>query len=376
MIVGDALHHLEPHKYGVWLTESVASRTLAGTTGFEAQQRERIELDEHIVTAPMLMSDRVGSTLALAALVSLVSCGGSSASTAPSHASTQRTWQVVITVRPGGGVRNLGITGVTLDGHGNLYLAEFDDDQIYKFTTSGNLLAQWGGHGPRPGQLEGPDKLAFDAKGNLYVTEVGTQSAGDNSRIQKFSPAGEPLAQWGTYGSAPGQFLTPVGIAIDQQGAIYVADVGKHRVQKLSPEGKPHTQWHTVGSGTGESTEIGYDLALDASGNVYVSDAHPFSSGNDRIQKFSPLGEVVATWGGTGTGPRQFRNPTGLAVDSKGDVYVVDSDNNRIQELSPSGKFLAQRKGPGLQFTSKVAVDDQGNLYLSDGLEVLKLVVK
>lgn len=62
--------------------------------------------------------------------------------------------------------------------------------------------------------------------------------------------------------------------------------------------------------------------------------------------------------------------------DSKGNVYVVDSDNNRVQELSPGGKFLARWKGPGLQFTSKVAVDDQGNLYVSDGLEVLKLAVK
>ena len=322
------------------------------------------------------MTNRVGFVLALAVLMSMGSCGGSTATTAPSHGSSQSTWQVVITVKPGGGVRNLGITGVTLDGHGNLYLAQFDDDLIYKYSTSGNLLAQWGGRGPNPGQLEGPDKLAFDTNGNLYVTEVGTQSAGDNSRIQKFSPAGVPLAQWGTFGSAPGQFLTPVGIAVDQQGVIYVADVGNHRVQKLSPDGKPLAQWHTVGTGTGESTEIGYDLALDASGNVYVSDAHPFSSGNDRIQKFSPLGEVLAAWGGTGTNPGQFRNPTGLTVDGKGNVYVVDSDNNRIQELSPSGKFLAQWQGPGLQFTSKVAVDDQGNLYVSDGLEVLKLAVK
>jgi tripartite motif-containing protein 71 len=324
----------------------------------------------------MVTTNRVGSVLTLAMLVSLVSCSGSTATTPPTPASTSSTWQVVITVKPGGGGRNLGITGVTLDGHGNLYLAQFDDDLIYKYSTSGKLLAQWGGHGSRPGQLEGPDKLAFDTNGNFYVTEVGTQSSADNSRIQKFSPTGEPLAQWGTFGSAPGQFSTPVGIAIDKEGAIYVADVGNHRVQKLSPDGKPLAQWHTVGSGTGESTEIGYDLAVDASGNVYVSDAHPFSSGNDEIQKFSPLGEVVAMWGGTGTGPGQFRNPTGLAVDSKGNVYVVDSENNRIQELSPSGKFLAQWQAPGLQFTSKVAVDDHGNLYLSDGIEVLKLVVK
>src|SRR5258708_4700138 len=168
-----------------------------------------------------------------------------------------------------------------------------------------------------PGQLWSPDKLAFDPQGNVYVTEVGSQSAEGNSRIQKFSPTGVALAQWGMFGSGPGQFNTPVGIAIDQQGDIYVADVGNHRIQKLSSLGQPLTQWHSVGSGTGESTEIGYDLALGASGNVYVSEPHPFSDGNDHVQKFSSAGELLATWGGSGAGPGQFNQPTGVAVDSR-----------------------------------------------------------
>ena len=322
-----------------------------------------------------MIKTRIASFVGVLWSLSLASCGGSAAP-APSHASTQNTWQVVVAVKTVGGGRNLGITGVTLDGQGNLYLAEFDDDGIYKYSTSGKLLARWGGHGSGPGQLEGPDKIAFDAQSNLYVTEVGSGSADGNSRVQKFSPTGMPLAQWGTFGSAPGQFDTPVGIAVDHEDAIYVADVGNHRVQKLSPVGKPLAQWHTVGSGTGESTEIGYDLALDPTGNIYVSDAHPFSSGNDQIQKFSPSGELLATWGGTGTGPGQFSNPTGLAVDSKGNVFIVDTGNNRVQEISATGQFVAQWKGPGFQFTSKVAVDDHATIYVSAGSQVLKLVVR
>jgi hypothetical protein len=125
----------------------------------------------------------------------LVSCGGSAATPAPSHASNQSSWQVILTVKTS--AVGKGIAGVALDGKGNLYLAEFDDDRIYKYSTSGKLLAQWGEHGSGPGQLWSPDKLAFDAQGNLYVTEVGSQSSGGNSRIQKFSPTGMPLAQWG-----------------------------------------------------------------------------------------------------------------------------------------------------------------------------------
>jgi tripartite motif-containing protein 71 len=302
------------------------------------------------------------------------SCGGSAATPASSHASNQSRWQVILTVKTAG--VNFGIPGIALDGHGNLYVAEFDDNLIYKYSTSGKLLAQWGGPGSGPGQLGRPDKLAFDAQGNLYVTEVGP-AYGGNSRIQKFSPTGTPLAQWGTDGSAPGQFKNPIGIAVDQQGNIYVSEEAGDRVQKLSSLGQPLTEWGTLGSGPGQFN-VPYDLALDATGNVYVSEPSPFVPGNDRIQKFSPFGVPLAQWGGHGRGPGQFSDPTGLAVDSKGNVFVVDSGNNRIQELSPSGQYVAQWEGPdaGFHFTSKVALDDQGNMYVSAGSQVLKLVMK
>jgi tripartite motif-containing protein 71 len=203
-------------------------------------------------------------------------------------------WQLVLTVKTAG--INFGIPGIALDGHGNLYVAELDDNLIYKYSTSGKLLAQWGGPGAGPGQLGRPDKLAFDALGNLYVTEVSPISAGTeggNSRIQKFSPTGTPLAHWGTYGSAPGQFNNPIGIAVDQLGEIYVAEEGGVRIQKLSATGQPITQWGTRGSGPGQFN-VPYDLALDASGNVYVSEPGPFEPGNDRIQKFSPSGKPIA----------------------------------------------------------------------------------
>jgi tripartite motif-containing protein 71 len=285
---------------------------------------------------------------------------------------------VVLTVKTSS--VDLGITGIALDGKGNLFLAEFDDSRIYKYSTSGVLKATWGEHGSGPGQLEAPDKLAFDTQGNLYVTEVGSRATGEgqNNRVQKFSPDGVSLARWGTFGSGPGQFNSPVGVAVDRQGDIYVADIGNHRVVELSSQGLPLRQWHTVGSGSGESTEIGYDLALDASGNVYVSEPHPFSDGSDRIQKFSPSGELLATWGGTGTGPGQFHQPTGVTVDGKGDVFVVDADNNRVQELSPTGQFLGKWNGPdvGFKFVSKIALDGHGNMFVSNGNQVLKLAMR
>ena len=303
-----------------------------------------------------------------------MSCSGSAATPGPTHAANQSSWEVILTVKTAAVA--FGIPGIALDGHGNLYVAEFDDNLIYKYSTSGKLLAQRGGAGSGPGQLGRPDKLAFDAQGNLYVTEVGP-AYGGNSRIQKFSPSGTPLAQWGKDGTAPGQFKNPIGIAVDQQGNMYVSEEGGDRVQKLSSLGQPLAQWGTLGSGPGQFN-VPYDLALDASGNVYVSEPSPFVPGNDRIQKFSPFGVPLAQYGGHGRGPGQFSDPTGLTVDSKGNIFVVDSGNCRIQELSSSGKYLAQWLGPEacFRFTSKIALDDHGNMYVSVGSQVVKLVVR
>jgi DNA-binding beta-propeller fold protein YncE len=79
--------------------------------------------------------------------------------------------------------------------------------------------------------------VAVDGQGNLYVADMS------NHRIQKLSPAGEPLAQWGSQGRGPGQFDHPVGVAVDGQGNLYVADAWNHRVQKLSPAGEPLVQF-------------------------------------------------------------------------------------------------------------------------------------
>jgi tripartite motif-containing protein 71 len=326
---------------------------------------------------------RFVSFISVLLILGIASCGGSTARPAAGP-----TWQVILTVKTSQSCFSqlsscgFGVAGIALDGQGNLYLTEMDDDLIYEYTTSGKLVRQWGGTGSGPGQLTYPEKLAFDAQGNLYVTEFGSPSydgsQGENDRIQKFSPTGTPLARWGTLGSEPGQFNGPVGIAIDRHGDIFVAEAGNHRIQKLSSAGKPLTEWHTVGSGIGERTQTSYDLGLDSSGNVYVSEPHPLDTGDEWIEKFSPAGERLARWGASGSGPGQFNKPWGLTLDSKDNVYVVDVGNNRIQEFSPTGQYMAQWKGPQKGFfpTSKPAVDDQGNIYVSNGNQVVKLPMR
>lgn len=220
-----------------------------------------------------------------------------------------------------------------------------------------------------PALLDHPDELAIDAQGNMFVTE-GFEGA--HSRVLKLSPTGQLLATFGTDGSGPGQFNSPLGVALDMQGNLYVADFFNDRVQKFSPTGEVLTTWGSTGVGPGKFRgPLG--VALDAQGNVYVTDAGSADGSftDYRIQKFSPAGQEISSWGSAGTGPGQFRNPNGIALDAQGNVYVTDSDNHRIQKLSPTGQPLAMwgKSGtaPG-QFVVPhgIALDSTGNMYVTD----------
>lgn len=105
---------------------------------------------------------------------------------------------------------------VAVDASGNVYVADYGNSRIQKFTSNGGYLAQWGG-------FNGPERVAVDANDNVYVADWG--------RIQKFTSSGTYVTQWGTLGSGDGQFDHPHGVAVDGSGKVYVADYGNSRIQ-------------------------------------------------------------------------------------------------------------------------------------------------
>ena len=130
--------------------------------------------------------------------------------------------------------------------------------------------------------------------------------------------------------------------------------------------------WGSHGSGDGQFlTANGVNpspsgIAIDSSGNVYVAD-----SGNYRIQEFTSNGSFVTKWGSYGTADGQFIEPTGIAVDSSGNVYVADSGNYRIQKFTGAGVFITKWGSNGVadgqfNYIADVAVDSSGNVYVAD----------
>ncbi|MBV9281622.1 MAG: SMP-30/gluconolactonase/LRE family protein [Chloroflexi bacterium] len=251
--------------------------------------------------------------------------------------------------------------GVALDGQGNLYVTI--NDRIAKLSPQGKLLAQWGNRGDYPGEFVSPYGVALDSQGNVYVADHG------NCRIQKLSPSGAALAAIGTKpnrrcSADPGIVGVPDGVALDPQGNIYVADTGNNRVQKFSPDGAPLAQWGRQGSGRGQFSQP-EGIALDPQGNIYVSD-----SGNNRLQELSPTGQPLRVWGQGGDVFAGFHNPAGLAIDAKGHLYEVDG-GGAVQEFSTAtGKFIARwdnQSSPPLPIGAPwgAAVDSQGNVYVA-----------
>jgi tripartite motif-containing protein 71 len=174
-----------------------------------------------------------------------------------------------------------------------------------------------------------PTCVATDSSGNIYVTDAG------NSRIQVFDPSGYYLRKWGTAGTNDGQFQFPYGMAIDIADNVYVADLALFSprttyIQKFDSQGIFLASWGAQGSGDGQFiAPVG--VAVDPVGNVYVCDLATRS-----IQKFDSSGTFILKWGGAGVGNGTFGWPVEVAVSPGGNVIVTDWMNSLVQEFEPT----------------------------------------
>lgn len=205
---------------------------------------------------------------------------------------------------------------VTFDTQERLYVADYGNSRVQVFDRDGRLLTRWGREGWEPGELQRPEGIAVDGRGQVYVSDT------ENHRIQVFDEGGRFLRQWGRKGTAAGALCWPGALAIDEQSQVHVTDQGNRRVQVFAPDGRPLRQWQAVDSIDG-AIQRPVGLAVDRWGKVYAGGAWGHSgsvyTGGEvgRLFRYSPAGQLAATWDG-------FRQPTGLAVDEAGDLYVAD----------------------------------------------------
>jgi tripartite motif-containing protein 71 len=244
---------------------------------------------------------------------------------------------------------------ITIDEQtGEIYVADYFNNRVVKFDSSGNVITQWGTAGSGDGQFQNPQDVAIDSLGNLYVVDT------NNHRIQKFDNDGQFIMEWGTPG-------IPSRLAIDSNDILYATDNGNGGVQKFN----------TIGQSVGTIAEgqlsfpVGIDV--DSSDNVYVAESG--AGGNpSQVNKFTSSGQFITSWGSLGSDPGQLNQPKGLTIDEDNNVYVADEFNNRIQKFDSNDNFITEFGQDRLDHPIDVAVDSQGRVYASDLDEILIFV--
>ncbi|TMQ64303.1 MAG: 6-bladed beta-propeller [Candidatus Eisenbacteria bacterium] len=304
--------------------------------------------------------------LASAALLFLGACGKKS--TAPQGPTSHRFLLAWGTTGPGNGQFEFP-AWVAVDDSAHVYVTESlgavetgFQQRVQKFTSSGEFLASWDPTtvGDATFKAKG---IAATAAGDLYVCGV--------TSVRRLSRLGVVLDQWGSAGTADGQFLAALAVAVDRvSGDFYVADTLQNRVQRFTSAGSFVRAWGDTGSADGQF-QAPQGIVVDANQNVYVADTN-----NHRVQKFTHDGVWVKTWGTKGSAAGQFKYPGGIAVDADGNVYVTDSargdndldlGNARVQVFTGTGTFVTQWDN-GFGFPTGIGVDSGGNVYVADNL--------
>ena len=218
-----------------------------------------------------------------------------------------------------------GPSGLTVDRHGRLLVADTHFYRVLVYSPEGELLFQIGDgvQGTTPGRFGYPTDVVIDRAGNFYVAEYG-----ENDRIQVFSPEGKWLRQWGGHGYEPGEFLQPRALAIDEQDRIYVADSCNHRIQVFDTQGKLLQSLGHAGRWAGRDVAI---LTTWRSGPTIASTSASTATTGSRSSRSTASRSGI--WGTPGRGPGQLYNPWALAVDREGAVSVIDSNNHRVQRF-------------------------------------------
>jgi sugar lactone lactonase YvrE len=293
--------------------------------------------------------------------------------------------------------------GVAFDVSGNILIADSWNSRIRKVDTNGIIttVAGNGGSGYSGdggaatnayAELNYPEGVGFDAFGNLYIADKG------NNRIRKVDTNGiittvagkSGFGYFGDGGAAINASLYyPWGVASDVFGNLYIADAGNNRIRKVDTNGIITTVAGNGrsffsgdgGAATNASLYAPFGVAFDAFGNLYIADYY-----NNCIRKVDTNG-IITTVAGHGTNGdggaatnASLYNPSGLAFDASGNLFIADRGNNRIRRVDTNGIIttVAGRNGFGysgdggaatnasLYNPSGLAFDASGNLFIAD----------
>lgn len=281
------------------------------------------------------------------------------------------------------------VAAVAVDGDDNVFVFQRGEHPLIVFDRSGNFLRSWG-----EGVLMHPHGLHIAEDGTIFCTDDGDHTVrqytpggkllltigdpghaaayqsqkpfnrcthtavtpnGDilvtdgygNARVHRYSPEGRLIGGWGSPGSGPGEFNLPHNIVCDPDGWVYVADRENHRIQIFDSDGNYQTQWNNL------HRPSGLHIAVEGDRRVfYVGEVGPYLRSNvgwpnvgPRVSILSESGELVGRLDSAvrdGLGPGSFVSPHGIALDSRGDIYLADVCFAGWPQLFPERELPAE----------------------------------
>lgn len=199
-----------------------------------------------------------------------------------------------------------------------------------------------------------PSSVAMDRDGLLYILQRGEKA----DPVLVVNREGRIVRSWGK-----GLYRIPHSIRIDPAGNVWTVDAASSHVIEFTPEGEQLMDISVGGQPPAKSGFNGTifngttDIAFAPNGHLFISDGY----GNARVLEYSRDGKRIREWGSAGTGPGQFHQPHGIAVDSDGVVYVADRQNGRLQRFDSTGRFLGEWANLGM--VTSVVIQD-GALWI------------
>jgi streptogramin lyase len=266
----------------------------------------------------------------------------------------------------------LGISaGVDANGNDIILATEDTLNQVRIYTTAGVFVRAIGsGPGIGSGQLNAPRDAATDALGNVYVADYA------NNRIAKFSPTGVWIKNWGTEGGRAGQFRRPYGIDLDVSNRVYVADATNHRIQIFNSGGTYLNQVGSNGFGSGQFFQLRRVAVTPGSTTPSIYGADLW---NYKVERFTPNTSGGYSWaqsyGALPPSDQLFNEPAGIAVDAS-NLFVADSVNQRMQRFDGTSYDWQLHWGQrgwgtdpnGFNWPRDIAIDrvDIGAVWITD----------
>jgi sugar lactone lactonase YvrE len=241
--------------------------------------------------------------------------------------------------------RHMAPEGIAIDGSGNVFVSDTNssttsnDDRVVKYDASGTFKDVIAGPGTAAGSVTNPADVAVAANGDIYVVEAGNP-AGGLERVSYFTAGGTYLNSWGAYGTAPGSFKNPSGIATDSSNNVYVADTGNKRIQVFDATGTHLSDWTLITSPN--------DVAVDNADHVWVAEA-----------------STIREYNGAGVLQGSFSTSSATGITVAGGSVWVSSTGNVVREYSPSGTLLSTNGAAVLSGPQGVAVR-ANKLYVAD----------